>query len=334
MKPVIFLELNEINFDFVQTYARQGRLPALARLLDDHRLSRTTSEAVYAHLEPWIQWVTAHTGLSYQEHGVFRLGDITGTRIPQIWEQLESAGLRVGAVSPMNARNDMRAPCFFLPDPWTPTDVTAPPLLRRLFTAICQVVGDNASGRLTAKSAAWLMLGAARYARARNYGRYLRLALGSVRHHWQRAIFLDLLLADVFVALTRKTRPDFATLFLNAGAHIQHHYMFCSAAYDGVRRNPDWYIDAGADPVLAVYQLYDDIVGQLVEAFPGHRLMLATGLHQEPHPELTYYWRLRDHAGFLTLAGVPFASVEPRMSRDFVIRCDSPAMAKTAETTR
>ena len=77
--------------------------------------------------------------------------------------------------------------------------------------------------------------------------------------------------------------PDFASLFLNAGAHIQHHYMFNSQAYSGERRNPDWYIAPGEDPVLEVYELYDRIVGQVQRAFPDARLMLATGLHQDPH---------------------------------------------------
>jgi hypothetical protein len=117
----------------------------------------------------------------------------------------------------------------------------------------------------------------------------------------------------------RRTRPNFASLFLNAGAHIQHHYMFSSSAYRGRLRNPAWYLPDGVDPVLEVYQLYDHIVADVIAAFPSTRVMIATGLHQEPHEELTYYWRLLDHAGFLRKIGIEFAAVEPRMSRDFLV---------------
>ena len=92
-RSLIFLELNEVNFDFVRAYAREGRLPAIAKLLDAYGFAVTESEKSYEELEPWIQWVTAHTGKSFAEHGVFRLGDIVHHDLPQVWECLEQRGL-------------------------------------------------------------------------------------------------------------------------------------------------------------------------------------------------------------------------------------------------
>jgi hypothetical protein len=329
-QQLLFLELNEINFDYVATYCRRGLLPHLGRLIRDSGVARTVSEQRYEDLEPWIQWVTAHTGLRLADHGVFRLGDIVRHDIPQIWERLEDHGLRVGAISPMNAKNRLRQAAFFVPDPWTATEPTAAPRLRALYEGIAQAVNENAQSRLTARSMAGLLAGLAAYARAANYAEYLRLAATSPRRPWRKALVLDLLLADVFVGAVRRSAPDFASLFLNAGAHIQHHYLFSSACYDGPHRNPAWYVPAGVDPVREAYELYDRIVGQVARAFPAARLMLATGLHQDPHDRLTYYWRLREHAAFLSRIGVPFRRVEPRMSRDFLVVCDSPQQAARA----
>ena len=92
--PLLFLELNEVNFDFLRGYAEQGRLPTFKRLLGAHGYALTTSETEYERIEPWIQWVTAHTGKPYVDHGVFRLGDIVNHDIPQVWEQLEGRGLQ------------------------------------------------------------------------------------------------------------------------------------------------------------------------------------------------------------------------------------------------
>lgn len=331
MRQTLFLELNEINFDAVRDYIADGRLPALAHVMNARGVHETTSESKYDEIEPWIQWVTAHTGLTLAEHSVFRLGDILEHDIPQIWERLEEQGVSVGAVSPMNAKNRTQRASFFIPDPWTPTEVTGSFLVRNLYDAISQAVNDNAQARLTARSALWLLLGAARYARTANYHRYVRYALGAQRKPWYKAMFLDLLLADVFIKLTSATRPGFATLFLNAGAHIQHHYMFSSDVYNGPQRNPEWYVDPSNDPVLDVYELYDRIIAQVMERFPEARLMIATGLHQDPHPKLTYYWRLTDHAAFLERHDVPFAAVEPKMSRDFHVRCVDVQQACDAE---
>jgi hypothetical protein len=328
---LLLLELNEINFDHVRAYVARGELPVLGRLIEEHGIAETTSEADYDELEPWIQWVTAHTGLMLAEHGVFRLGDIVKHDIVQIWEYLEGEGLKVGAVCPMNAKNRCRSPAFFVPDPWTPTAITGSATMKRLSAAVSQAVNDNATARVTASSAVSLLAGTLRYARLANYFGYARLAGSALRRRpWAKALFLDQLLADLFIGEVRRSKPDFASLFLNAGAHIQHHYMFNSPAYSGERRNPDWYVAPGEDPVFQVYALYDRIVGQVQAAFPRARLMLATGLHQDPHGEVTFYWRLRDHAAFLRAIGVPFQSVEPRMSRDFIIACADAAEAQAA----
>ncbi|MCG8434474.1 MAG: hypothetical protein MJA83_10620, partial [Gammaproteobacteria bacterium] len=331
MKQVLLIEFNEINFESIESYISKGYLPAFASLIQDYGYSRTVSENKYEELEPWIQWVSAHTGKTLQEHQVFRLGDIVKHEITQIWEKLENRNIKVGAVSPMNAKNRTNNAAFFIPDPWTSTTVTGSFLLKRIYKAISQAVNDNAQGKLKINSLLWLLIGVATNARVVNYSEYLNLFMKIKRNSWAKAMFLDLLLTDLFINLTRQTKPNFATLFLNAGAHIQHHYMFSSATYDGPNNNPDWYVDADTDPLLDVYSLYDRILGQIRKAFPQARLMIATGLHQDPHEELTYYWRLKDHAAFLRNLKISFVRVEPRMSRDFLVSFDSIEDACAAE---
>lgn len=330
-KQILMIELNEVNFEFLQAYIDRGELPHFADLFARVGYAQTSSEREYEQLEPWIQWVTAHTGQSLSEHGVFRLGDIVDTDIPQIWERLIAQGMTVGAISPMNAKCRSRDMAFFVPDPWTRTGIIARPVVRRMFDAIVQAVADNAKSQITAKSLGNLAIGATVTARSRNYWNYLTCVAGARSRPWNKAIFLDLMLADLFMGEVRTHRPQFATLFLNAAAHIQHHYMFSSAVYTGEMRNPAWYIRKEADPLLDVYRTYDNILGDVRHCFPDARLMIATGLHQDPHPELTYYWRLRDHAAFLTKIGIPFASIEPLMSRDFVIACADTGDAALAE---
>jgi hypothetical protein len=331
MPQLLLLELNEINFEHLHVYASSGKMPTLSRLINEHGIAETTSESRYEELEPWIQWVTAHAGLTLSEHGVFRLGDILKQDIPQIWEVLEFQGLQVGAVSPMNAKNRCRNAAFFVPDPWTAAEVTARPLLKKLYQAVAQAVNDNAQARLTAQSVAWLLAGAAAYARPTNYASYAKMIGAARAKPWSKGMFLDLLLGDVFICETARAKPDFASMFLNAGAHIQHHYLFNSAAYRGKQENPEWYASKDDDPVFEVYQLYDRLVGQIQQAFPEARLIIATALHQDPCEEVTFYWRLKDHAAFLKKLHVPFERVEPRMSRDFLVVCSGEADAEEAE---
>lgn len=321
MRPLLQIELNEVNFDFVRAYGAKGKLPVLNELIAEHGLIETRSEHEYEHLEPWIQWITAHTGKTYAEHQIFRLGDIVQRRsIEQIWETLEKMGIRVGAISPMNAANRCDDAAFFMPDPWTNTAVTGDAILKRLYEAVSKAVNANATGGGLGKAeAAALIEALVRFAQPKNYPDYARLAAQSVTKSYSRAILLDRLLADIFISQTKAKAPDYATLFLNAAAHIQHHYLFNSAVYDGPLRNPEWYAKAGDDPVLSIYSLYDRIIAQIRGAFPEARLLIATGLHQDPYPRELYYWRLVDHSRFMNLVGVSPLRVEPRMSRDFVL---------------
>jgi hypothetical protein len=328
---LLLLELNEVNFEHVIDFASRGEMPNLSQLIRAHGIAKTHSERAYEQVEPWIQWVTAHTGLPFKDHGIFRLGDIVNHDLRQIWEHLEGSGLRVGAISPMNAKNRTRRPAFFVPDPWTPTTISAGKVLTGLYRAVSQAVNDNAQGRLTPSAAAYLLVGTVLYANVRNYVRYAQLLSAVVSRPWAKSMILDLLLSDIFVTETRKTQPHFASIFLNAAAHIQHHYMFNSSAYRGERRNPEWYIASSMDPVGDIYRLYDDIVGHIRQQFPAARLMIATGLHQDPHREVTFYWRLKDHAAFLRNLGARFSRVETRMSRDFIVQCDSEDAAATVE---
>lgn len=330
MTKLAVLELNELNFELLERYIVRGRLPNFARFFAHHGYCETTSEVRYAELEPWIQWVTAHTGRRFSEHGIFRLGDAVDSGVPQIWEQLESEhGVKAGAISPMNAANRLCDPAFFVPDPWTPTSAAGSWLLQGLSEAVSQAVNDNAQKRITPRSLCFLLLGLARYARVANYGAYLRLVAGVFTRPWNRVRFLDLFLSDIFVSLTRAKRPGFCTLFVNGAAHLQHHYMLSSPLVAAEQNNPAWYLKADADPVGDIYRTYDYILGAVVNALPDYRVMLVTGLHQDPCPSPIFYWRPREHAALLEKLGCVFAGVQPRMSRDFIV-----SFAKRADLER
>jgi hypothetical protein len=331
-QPFYLVELNEINFEYVQRYSVAGHLPNFTRLIHRHGLTTTVSESDYENIEPWIQWVSAHTGKTFDQHKIFRLGDIIDSDVEQIWELLEKKGISVGAVSPMNAVNRLEKPSFFVPDPWTLSRVSGDRATQALYQAVRQAVNDNASGKVTAQSVLGLLIGFVRHVRIHRWGSYLALAARAVKRPWLKAVVLDELLADLFLSLVRTHSPQFATVFLNAGAHIQHHYLFSSAAYGGQRRNPDWYVARGEDPVLDIFSFYDAFLGRLAKLRPQARIVIATGLHQIPYPHETFYWRLNHHDAFLKWAGIPFISVEPLMSRDFIVQCaDRQATATAAQ---
>jgi hypothetical protein len=332
-KKLILLELNEINFDVVEAYLslNSERFPNLKKMLSGNRI-RTCSEKEYDRLEPWIQWVSVHTGKSYDEHNIYRLGDIVGSDVPQIFEQLEQAGYKVGAISAMNAENRLKNPAYFIPDPWTQTPADSSWWSQSLGQAVSQAVNDNAKARITAKSALQVALGFLRFARIRHYKKYLSLVTTSRRKPWLKALVLDLLLHDIHWCLFNLKKPNFSTLFLNAGAHIQHHYFFNATPLRNEisHKNPAWYVKEGLDPLADVLGLYDLIVGEYF-ARTDTDVLLATGLSQKPYDRLKFYYRLNSHAVFLRGLGIQFAAVFPRMTRDFLVEFENEEQALLAQ---
>jgi hypothetical protein len=332
-KRLILLELNEINFDIVEKYLADdsARFPALKKLLTGSRI-RTSCEKQYEELEPWIQWVSVHTNKTYKEHGVFRLGDIVGSGVPQIFEQLEQAGHKVGAISAMNAENRLKNPAYFIPDPWTQTSADSSWWSRSLGQAVSQAVNDNAQARITLKSALLVALGLLRFARVGHYQKYLSLIVGSRRKPWLKPLVLDLLLHDLHWTLFNNKKPNFSTLFLNAGAHIQHHYFFNAEPIrkESKNKNPSWYVGENQDPLADVLSLYDMIVGDYFSRSDTD-VLLATGLAQKPYERVKFYYRLNAHADFLRGLGIRFGEVLPRMTRDFLITFENDDQALAAQ---
>jgi len=82
--------------------------------------------------------------------------------------------------------------------------------------------------------------------------------------------------------------------------------------------------------MLEIYRLYDSIVADCLALDPQPRIMIATGLHQDPVDRPVYYWRLKDHDGLLRRLGLRFLAVEPRMSRDFLVTFGNAADAADA----
>ena len=175
-------------------------------------------------------------------------------------------------------------------------------------------------------------MGAVRFARLKNYPTYLRLISESRRKRWLKALVLDLLLHDVHWSMFKSKKPNFTTLFLNAGAHVQHHYFFNAAPLKNElpTKNPNWYVSSDQDPVADALKLYDSIVGEYF-SIRGVEVVLATGLAQKPYGRTEFYYRLKTHEEFLKKLGINFERVFPRMTRDFLVEFSNEKQAQEAQ---
>ena len=329
---LILLELNEINFDAVNhyidlypgTFAGFEKLKAFQSII-------TKAESKYEELEPWIQFPSLHTGRTYHEHKIFRLGDFVNSADVQFFEAIETSGFKVGAISPMNASNKLENPAYFIPDPWTKTPSDGSFLSQAITSAIVQAVNDNSKSKLTVKTIVSLVIAFIALVNPLRYFSMMGYALKSFGKPWRKALFLDMLLYEIHKTLFSRKKPDFSTLFLNAGAHIQHHYFYNSSyVVSSDLTNPNWYVAENEDPFLEMLKIYDCMLLDLLNK-KNSEILIATGLSQAPFETVQFMYRLKDHSSFLTNIGIKFDQLSPRMTRDFLVSFTSEDEALHAE---
>src|SRR5882762_31934 len=112
-------------------FIEAGDLPNFRRLRQESTLYTTDAGEDPPNLEPWIQWITVHTGVPFSEHRVFHLGDAEEKlRYPGIGRIVSDSGASVGICGSMNAGyGDLRG--YVVPDPWSKTGHQNPPSLKQ-----------------------------------------------------------------------------------------------------------------------------------------------------------------------------------------------------------
>tara|TARA_Y100000389_G_scaffold205060_1_gene262578 strand:- start:1500 stop:2813 length:1314 start_codon:yes stop_codon:yes gene_type:complete len=325
---LLLIQLNEINFDLVYKYlsaSKKNKFTNLRYIKNNYKHFNTFAEDKYENLEPWIQWVSIHLGKDFHQHKIFRLGDIVNYPSKrQIFEIIEDKGFKVGAISPMNAENRLKDPAYFISDPWTNTNSDKSSFSKRLSMMLKQTVNDNASGILAFKSVLTIVEIVFKTLHYKKTLFLIKLIFSSLFKPWKRALILDYLMHITHLYFLKKKLPNFSSIFLNAGAHVQHHYFFNTKHAKNLPKNPKWYINNSSDPIEDMLEVYDQIIGDYLRLSKNkNHLLISTGLRQIPYKSLKFYYRLKNHSFFLKKIGINFFKVFPRMTRDFEIIFDN-----------
>ena len=324
---LLLIQLNEINFELVNKYlnsSKKNEFKNLKILKNTYKSFDTYSEKEYKNLEPWIQWASVHLGKDYNQHKIYRLGDIVKhPNEKQIFEKIENKGFTVGAISPMNAENRLKNPSYFVPDPWTSTYSDQSGFSKRISLMLKQTVNDNSSGGISFNSYLTIFEIIFKTLHYEKTLILLKLIFSSIIKPWKKSLVLDYLIHLTHMHLLKKKLPNFSSIFFNAGAHIQHHYFFNSKYINSDTKNPKWYVSSLSDPIKDMLEVYDQIIGDYLKLSKnGNQLLISTGLRQIPYDTTKFYYRLKNHSIFLNNIGIRFLKVLPRMTRDFEIIFD------------
>jgi hypothetical protein len=339
---MIVLELNELTPSLIHRFMADGSLPNFSRLYRESAIYTTTAAERPPNLDPWIQWVTVHTGLNFSDHGLQRLNEGHTLTVPRVWDVLASSGRRSWICGSMNVGDRRLADGAVLPDPWTTKVRPHPAALEPFFDFVQRQVMEHTSDRPSSGSRELLQFVRFMVSHGLSSRSLIAIARQLMEERtsatrWKRAALLDKLQFDVFAWYYRKIRPHFATFFLNSTAHYQHLYwremdpgVFTVQPTEAQRRT---YRDA----IAYGYREMDRLIARVYAmAEPGTTIVMATALSQQPclmfeEQGGKFFYRPTDVARLTSFAGIthPY-TVSPVMAHQFHLYFDSPEAAETA----
>lgn len=341
--PAIVLEFNELTPALMWRFMSEGRLPNFQKLFQKSYAFITDAGEDPPWLEPWIQWVTVHTGVPAKEHGIFNLGDAANIRQPPIWDIVSDSGYPVWVCASMNAfyRPDIKG--AVLPDPWSVRVRPTPDSLNPYFDYVREQVLEYtrpASGGGAQQALRFATFMAANGLRASTgfaiTSQLIQERFSAVR--WRRATILDRMQYDLFEFNFRRIRPRLATFFLNSTAHFQHVYWRNLEPQKFAVQPSAQDQEAHGNAVLYGYKQMDRIVGKtLALAGTDTAVIFVSALSQQPC--LKYegvggkrFYKPVSYSELLEAVGIDLTSCkpEPVMSENFHLRFESPEAAKVA----
>lgn len=90
-RRLLLLEFNELSPALMDRFIAEGSLPNFRRVRQESLVYRTRAAERPPYLDPWIQWVTVHTGLNYHDHGVQHLNEGDKLAVKRVWDLVSEA---------------------------------------------------------------------------------------------------------------------------------------------------------------------------------------------------------------------------------------------------
>jgi len=309
----LLLELNEFNEDLLRKAANSLSLKNIQKLLNFHK-SQTWTNDIYdsGFLEPWVQWVNVHTGLSSSEHQVKHLGDSPKADDQQLWEKLSDKNISSGIWGAMNSKRSKAENChFFFPDPWTTAENAYPNELNSILQPLRYVSKNYTrfSKQVLASSIKDLFKIAKKNQLVSLLSKEtLLLIKNSVKYRFKPFVFisfLDYVSSSFFLEYLKRYEPTFSLLFLNSIAHLQHH---------------QWHhLDKISPGLKHGFRKIDKVLDKIFNQLNKDDVLIVTNALSQKNTNDEKPWvlyRQIDQRKFLEAAGIHDVEIDSHMTHD------------------
>lgn len=325
---MLIIELNEFDPKFLREASELLDLKNIKKILKLNHSKTTTLEKIEHHgLDPWVQWVSIHTGKPFKEHKISRLGQTNIQKDEQIWNKFDqSLKMKCGIWGVINApKGNLVRDHFFLPDPWSFEENAFPKEINN-FLALPRYMSKNylSPNKIKLIIPSLKMI----YFILKNKGggktrKIIKLFLKSLTisglNLHTLSSLLDYISTLYFIDQKNKFKTDFNIIFLNHIAHLQHQF---------------WSEVSNLTNEMKLGLIVCDEIMKLLfnEINKGEILIVMNGLKQTLISEKSVnVYRQKDPTNFFKTLGICFSSIEQNMTNDGILIFNNKKYANIAE---
>ncbi len=310
-RKLLIVELNEFNVELLANNADKFGLKNIRRLLKMNRSLTSCDELKEHHgLDPWVQWVSIHTGVGFNTHKIKHLSQENDSGYPQIWEILSKDGFTSGIWGALNSSLGNTSKClFFFPDPWSFSQ-NAYPIILNNFLALPRYFSKNYLSLLSQnffisifRFIFYFFTTDTLFLLRKDFLYIINSLLKQPLSTNLLFSLYDLVSCRIFLKYQKEFNPDFLIIFLNSLAHSQHKY---------------WGKTQISKELEFTLKNVDRILGNLFDSISSeYALIIMNGLSQKNVDGSGYcIYRQINPRNFIKFLGLNFIKIEQCMTND------------------
>jgi len=304
-KNLVIFEINECDFKFILKGAKKFNYPLISNFFKYKKktLTYTNDKVEGYNLDPWVQWVSVHTGLNSSKHKVFRIGEKLNLKCNQLWDLIKNKKIKftLWGLFNSNVRNKHNIDLFY-PDPWSFTQKAYPKKFNN-FLKLPRYYALNYPNINIFKFCHYfflffktLFISKSIIYFLKNLNNFLIIFIRSKFKSFNLYFFLDLISLEIIFNRIKQKKSQVTIIALNSLAHYQHNY------WDelGSHKFYYWYLNEMIKKILSIEKMYNASI-----CYNGFgQIKIKPKYHLRPKkPQI-----------FLKKLNIKFKSIKPNMT--------------------
>ena len=313
-KDLLLVEINECDFNYFLYGSKKYNYSEIKKfLLNKKKLNTFTNDKLEGfNLDPWVQWVSVHTGKLSKNHKNYRLGQKLNKSNEQIWDRLSKKKITSTIWGAFNSTlNSYKNIDLFFPDPWSFKENAFPKDFNN-FLKLPRYYAKNypTVNKFKATYYGLILLNKIIFSKSffylfKNSFELLKIFLFSGLKTFNLYFFLDLISLLTLKSNLKKNKSDFTIIALNSFAHYQHNY-WNDKRFEHIYF---WYLNKIIKIINEISKSYNSTI-------------IFNGFSQKKIKN-EYYLRPNNPKQFLRKANLDYLSIEPDMTTGAIVNFKS-----------